>query len=393
MLKSKLAPWTVAALILAAPLSSALANEAGCAVPPGVTFKSGKGAWDRANNPRNLNNKYSLKLSSLPLAGKMSDDKMPWSETYWPSQKGGIAYRWQLDQSLSVYRTPPTREQLKRMSPNQIAQLSAAEKFDIARGRYDYPLVKEVAGMNKETAPDWYGICHGWTPAAYNHREPMPNTVKNPDGIEVAFGSSDVKGLLSYYYATPTAKAPTRTVGRKCRDSKTSLGAFLNNANNGCEDVNAGAFHVILTNQIGLMNESFSVEIDPGHEIWNQPITAYESKVLAQSGPNADAAPGAASRVLMETTMHYADDGDELTTKQLMQRWHPTNGTPDHSTDSHTYRYWLDLDANGNILGGQWVIEGASCAKMPFPDFIWIKPAVAFTGDYELLNQLYMPKH
>ena len=33
-------------------------------------------------------------FNQLPKSGSQLDDRYGWSETYWPSNKGGIAYRW-----------------------------------------------------------------------------------------------------------------------------------------------------------------------------------------------------------------------------------------------------------------------------------------------------------
>ena len=49
--------------------------------------------------------------------------------------------------------------------------------------------------------PAWAGYCHGWAPAANRFEEPLPVTVRNADGVEIPFGSSDVKALLTYFEA------------------------------------------------------------------------------------------------------------------------------------------------------------------------------------------------
>src|SRR5689334_8290565 len=55
-------------------------------------------AWNEANNPARMNPNYIRKLSDLPLKGAVDQERLPWSDTYWPSKKGGLAWRWQSDQ-------------------------------------------------------------------------------------------------------------------------------------------------------------------------------------------------------------------------------------------------------------------------------------------------------
>ena len=54
--------------------------------------------FNAANNPSNFNRIAGISLithfDSLPVEGKLIDDRLSWSETYWPSNVGGIAYRW-----------------------------------------------------------------------------------------------------------------------------------------------------------------------------------------------------------------------------------------------------------------------------------------------------------
>ncbi len=54
--------------------------------------------YDGANHPSNfsrlMGTSLVLDFAGLPMTGKIADDRTGWSETYWPSNKGGIAYRW-----------------------------------------------------------------------------------------------------------------------------------------------------------------------------------------------------------------------------------------------------------------------------------------------------------
>ena len=78
-----------------------------------------------------------------------------------------------------------------------------------------------------------------------NEAEPAPVTMTNPDGIKIPFGSADVKALLDYYYAFYT-EGDTHQLGNRC-----SVPVWMGGGN--CSDVNAGAFHIVVANQIGLL--------------------------------------------------------------------------------------------------------------------------------------------
>jgi hypothetical protein len=66
------------------------------------------------------------------------------------------------------------------------------------------------------------------------------------------------------------------------------------------------------------------------------------------------------------------------------QQWEPVLGTSAFGQDAKTYTYWLELDAGGNIIGGDWVSRLR-------PDFIWTTTRSRFLGEFEGLNQIYRP--
>lgn len=277
--------------------------------------------WDGYDSPTHMSRSYTYGFNALPLSGQLSADKMPWSETYWPSFRGGIAYRWQTRETGFNYALN-SKEKLMAMGPEGVAKLSPAEKFDILNGRYDYPTVMGERRRVSPDAPEWTGICHGWVPAALLHKQPEPKTLMNPDGIEVRLGSSDIKGLISYYYGVVRWK-PSGWIGKRCG------GLFKP-----CRGVNAGTVHVVLANQIGLMGRGFVADVDRGREVWNQPVFAYNSKIIGQGR----------REVVVQTEMYYAD---ELSSS----RW---ESQPQPNMDVAVYRYTLELNVAGRITGGSW---------------------------------------
>jgi hypothetical protein len=288
-----------------------------------------------------------------PTEGMLPLEQQPWSDSYWPLSKGGIAFRW--NQPNAVRPENYTRfdqKQLLGAGSDLIRTLSPAEKLDLLMGRYNLPLTHKVLSKYSPYAASWTGICDGWSEASLNFPEPHPTSLLNPDGISIEFGSSDIKALLSYYYAH--AKLNVWQLGR-------SYGATENDA----QDVNAGAFHVALTNQIGILHQGFIAEIDPGVQAWNQPVFGYTSRVLQR-------VPG---RTLVETTMMYANE--------ISPNWNGNDRHGPAARGQKVYRYWLDLNAAGDITGGDW-------EQSDHPDYLWKlrKPLEGFKGEFSGLNAL-----
>ncbi len=365
--------------------------------------------WSATNNPHAISRVTGAPLvkrfASLPLAAKLSNIHYIWSDTYWPSNKGGLAYRWNDEPNPRnfTYRLL-SRQQLAAMSLVEREKLSPAEKYDIYMGRYDYPLTRQMWRENRPNDLWWEGICHGWASAAVSHPEPDRVDLRNPDGILVPFGASDVKGLLSLYYAKVHKTNERFQIGRRCRARGKVPGedsprdryrnpppaAEANSPD--CADTNAGAFHLALTNMVGLHGRGFVVEIDRYNDVWNQPMGEYSSQVLYDRPVLGR--PGVARQLKVRTRMTY---GEELNLLEPSQRedeggfmsMDPVTGTPAQTTLYKDYEYTLDLNARGEIVGGAWLTHTR-------PDFLWTKaPAARFVDDavYRLggLNRIYRP--
>ncbi|MBC7690715.1 MAG: hypothetical protein H7222_03025 [Methylotenera sp.] len=476
--------------------------------------RGGKSAWNAENDPALIadliGTKFEYNISRLPVSGMISNDKMPWSDDYWPGQNGGISFRWAdpAQVALSDADTAASRQQmfeyrlyskaeLSVMSDAQLLTLSPAEKYDILMGRYDYPTVKGERTRNSPKMASWEGICHGWVPAAINHVEPRPVSLKNADGITVSFGTSDVNALLSYYYGVPaydfargerwvghygdsiqyldtvdateagkwvdiTDATPAvrdnyllgrdqllekvrdgkmcmddnylrtnyivqkfipsdpvmKTTYAACRGSdvkcKTAMIEYVmtnkkvdaqnscsftaqekllfNNLNDvaqmglrvqsrglignifggriGIQDVNAGAFHVLITNMIGLRNQAFAANINlqlRNSQVWNQPVVGFEMKF------------GPASKTEREVEIEVSY------VKEVVGHFNPIVGTKDQKIAKDKFKYKLSLDAQGNITGGTWL------KRAGHPNFAWFEKSQAFRGYWSKLNEVYQP--
>lgn len=366
--------------------------------------------FDKANNPSYFNlvakRPMSLQLTQLPLEGALRDERFGWSESYWPSNLGGIAYRWNSPNPQPFKYKLLTKEEVLRASESELSELSPAELYDISLGDYRYSLTKKVLKTYSPKDLWWEGICHGWAQAAANYPEPDKTVVTNKDGVRVPFGSSDVKALLAMHDAFNSKGAYTR-IGARCGvNGKVDGEAYPEDGDVAapnpkdanrpeCRDVNAGAFHVVLANMIGINSQGFVADVDRFNDVWNQPIKAYNSSVVGSVPLTAmDMRNGVVQKIQIKTEMIYGDEleffSQELVAEGSTQfvSKEPVTRTPFQLDSSRNYEYVLELDANGNITGGEWISESR-------PDMLWMKKAdVAFrNGRFPLanLNVIYKP--
>ena len=364
--------------------------------------------WDKANNPTYFNivagGKMKMNMSDLPMSAKLLDDRLGWSESYWPSNVGGIAFRWNSANPTPFKYKLLSKDEIKTMTESQLSELSPAELYDISQGDYKYSLTKKVLNTYSPNDLWWEGICHGWSQAAANYPEPDKTVVRNKDGINVPFGASDVKGLLAMHDAY-NSKGMYARIGARCGvvgkvegeafpedgDIKPPMASEANRPE--CADVNAGAFHVVLSNMIGVYSKGFVADVDRFNDVWNQPVVGYESEIFEESSVTAaEYKSGVAKKVRVVTMMSYGDELEFYTPELAAEgvlgfvSKDPVTGTAMQLTSVRKYEYILELDSFGNIVGGSWISETR-------PDMLWmkIKDPQFLNGKFPLagLNQIY----
>lgn len=121
------------------------------------------------------------------------------------------------------------------------------------------------------------------------------------------------------------------------------------------------------------MDRSFVIDRDATVEIWNQPMRSY--KVLKRKTITRSEANG-----LFGINSHsYAFNREAVSFEYYRTQYawiddDPTdggltyNGGVEESTKYQEYEYVLELDANNQIIGGEWV--GSS--KADHFDFLWV---------------------
>lgn len=314
--------------------------------------------WEEYSKPEIMSTEFVRTFYELPLKGEVRDKSRYWSSDYWPMNKGGINQRWNSPDQSGFNLVSPTFEEALKMGQRELAALSPSEKFDLYNGHYDYPLKKAV---ERRASPDdeiWEGICQGWAAAALNHKEPVPRNMSNPQGLTIPFGSSDIKALLSYYYAYHHEVYDFHQMGKRC----SRRGKHCD------EDLNAGAFHIALANKTGLLGESFIADIENTKEVWNQVVYSYDSEILDEDlPPDVNSAPGTVKVIRMKTNM-------VVVFNISMNSWMPSIGTENQTFRSNVYEYDLDIDQEGKIIGGTWKSQLR-------PDFIWFVRRTQDFGD------------
>jgi len=321
--------------------------------------------WERTSNPSIMSKKFERKFSALPIIGQVTDLKKYWSSDYWPLFKGNINYRWNSPNPIGFKLSSPSYKTARKMTLKELEGLAPSEKFDLYNGHFTYPLRKEVQTRVSPRRREWEGICHGWAAAALNHREPEPKIMTNPQGIKIPFGSSDIKAILSYYYAYHNSGVRTYQMGKRC------------NGRLACsDDMNAGAFHIVLANKVGLSGQGFIADIENGKEVWNQVIFNYDAKIKEKDlPPAADSAPGTVTVVRMLTKVRVVFN-------IVNNSWLPANGTILQTFKDNDYEYDLDLDEEGKIIGGLWISKVR-------PDFLWMmRPVRNFGPKFSKLRKL-----
>lgn len=346
--------------------------------------------YDNGSHPSNFNRIAGMSVITnffaLPRTGRLADDRLAWSESYWPSNKGGIAFRWNHPNPQPFKYKLHDKEELLRMSQEELSQLSPAELYDISNDDYNYTLTRRTLSLYSTRDLWWEGICHGWAQAAINYPEPQPIVYRNRAGINVRIGASDIKALLAMHEAYNYKGEKFAFAGRRCRVKGKVEGegderdrpehrmypAVELAESPDCRDVNPGAFHVIITNMIGLLGKGFVADIDRFNDVWNQPIYGYKAQILGEENVDGSfVALNVAKRVRVKLEMIY---GEELKfyTPQLAAEGvknfvskQPVTLTPHQKFLSKHYEYVVELDSSGKVVGGEWISQTR-------PDFMWL---------------------
>ncbi len=145
--------------------------------------------------------------------------------------------------------------------------------------------------------------------------------------------------------------------------------------NKECRDTNAGSFHLVLVQYLSDRNapeakRSFVMDVTREDQVWNQPVYGFESTIESVENiediddPLKDfRAEGTVQIATVTTQVHYALE------KGPYVDYNESNGS---KITSKEYRYTLEIDAEGWVIGGEWAVSGGSYyGGSTAPDFLW----------------------
>jgi hypothetical protein len=350
---------------------------------------------NQANDPDSLL-LNSQQINFLTLANqnlmKGSVLEQPWSSDYWPTYKGGLANRYTTFGNLrnwlsykSIFNKLIGVNFRDEVAPED---RSPAEKYDLLMGDENFNFSKwwvknSINAENRNGAVEtWEGICHGWAPAAYLLPRPKKTlTFQLQDGTSLKFFPDDLKGLADALYANNKTRAVF--VGTRCNVRTPQLDEAGRIVASNCWDINPGAFHTVMLNRVGADKQSLVMDATYDYEVWNQPVVSYQIAYFnPQTGYWANTPQEASVNVSQFSNDRFKKyrSSQAVTvvgvqmavtyTVETAPNHYPTDSTHYDVLRTAEYLYDLELDRQGNIVGGEWY-------QNSHPDFLWSPAAGA----------------
>ncbi len=316
------------------------------------------------------------------------------------------------------------------LDEEELAELAPSEKYDLLLGDTSFDLTNRIWnyaekwGNEKKWGflsaielPDgyripksndlmalWEGICHGWAVAAGHHPRPEKTVyVRLPNGKQMPFYPNDIKALLSLTWANSTIQSNVIFEGNRCNKKnpdKDKYGRYIDTELDRddatlqprCADVHPGIFHLSMVNLIGVDGRSFVVDINPKAAIANQPVSSYEIEYYnPMTGEEGNLRSSAISVREYGDKDNFAVSRNPETTHIVganvvlnyvdweYPRKAETNSVADDKVSKIEFRYDLELNAKGEIIGGQWRVSKKARRRNVIgstdqPDFFWVVP-------------------
>ncbi len=247
----------------------------GAPIQPGAAQPGQKeDAWDTANNPSHLGDDFIYAVYALPTEGEAPP---PIPGDYWPTYRDSINAKWDSEQPSPV-------EKYARAFGKDVTQVMDAVSYAQGVKSLDYrkactsdedcsdqndgsACAASYDGADKRCVPRWWGICHGWAPYALS--EPAAKHSVKRNGV--TFYPGDLQALMSLLYTDiDSAMLATRCeLGN--HDHPVGSDPSGRTIESSCRDMNAGSWHVLVTNKMGLHHQGFVLDQSANYEVWNQP--------------------------------------------------------------------------------------------------------------------------
>jgi len=294
---------------------------------------------------------FTTKFSDLPKDGSVPQDRIPYSGHWYPEVSGGTGAKQSSGSPLEKYDRAFNSGSMK-------ATQWETANHTLPRGDPD---------------AEWSGHCNGWSAAASRHKEPFKNVTRNG----VVFEPHDVKALLAEIYMS--AKF-IFLGGDRCRETNPSgtPSARPDPTVMGiCEDINPGSFHAALGNWVGKKKYTLVFDEQINYQVWNYPLYAYSSTSQTIDQAEALRRIGSSQRtyVFNKEATKFVGVTTQIFFAKSLGAEPQGNSAPTHDRGSQVLSYVLELNAAGDIIGGEW----AQGSQRIHPDFIWVplEPVVA----------------
>ena len=235
--------------------------------------------WLPSDDPTRWDENLEFRVTELPQDGAAA--QTPWTGSYWPTYEDSIAYRWDGEETLSpagkygaAFEIADVADKVSaKYGVDSRATATECTEDSVCDDSIGEVCAKRAGEETGRCIPSWWGICHAWAPAAILEPEPIHPVTRN--GVE--FKVNDLKALVSLVYNHTQATM----LSLRCNEDEENGDITYDNYGNPtgedleCKDTNAGTFHVIVANYLGLRGEAFVEDRTFDDEVWNQPVSAY----------------------------------------------------------------------------------------------------------------------
>ena len=239
-------------------------------------------AWDSMNNPAFVDNSFAYSALDLPTQGEAANT--PWAGDYWATANDSINYRWDGDELSPAEKAEKAfgisgfpkwvTDHVGVYGHGTKACATDSDCSDLNDGSScRAPRGVSITAANKagRCTPGWWGICHGWSPAALSVPAPVNPVTKNG----VTFYPGDIHALASFAFQ---ANLPVKFLSQRCNKVGDKVGMDGNGRPRDaeCRDMNPGSVYVVIANMLGIRKIGLVEDRTWDAQVWNQPVRRFK---------------------------------------------------------------------------------------------------------------------